>query len=89
LPQRFALSVQIAHQRDDFRHLLSVCEAPTTAATCRRLWGQEKTDNWSGVSIKHPDWTMVGTIRTDKGGQWVEYIEKLQATTVSDGNRDI
>jgi hypothetical protein len=34
-------------------------------------------------------WTMVGTIRMDKGDQWVEYIEKLfvggklQATTVS------
>jgi hypothetical protein len=44
---------------------------------------------WSGVSIKHPDWTMVGRIQIDKGGQWVEYIEKLfrggklQATTVS------
>jgi len=42
-----------------------------------RFWGQEKTDNWSGVSIKRPDWTMVGTIRIDKGGQWIEYIEKL------------
>ncbi len=36
-----------------------------------------KTDNWSGVSIKRPDWTMVGTSRLDKGGQWVEYVEKL------------
>src|SRR5262245_62682846 len=43
----------------------------------QRFWGQEKTDNWSGVSIKRPDWTMVGTIRIDKGGQWIEYIEKL------------
>src|SRR5262245_2634279 len=42
-----------------------------------RFWGQAKTDNWSGVSIKRPDWTMVGTIRIDKGGQWIEYIEKL------------
>ena len=42
-----------------------------------RFWGDEKTDNWSGVSIKRPDWTMVGTIRIDKGGQWIEYIEKL------------
>jgi hypothetical protein len=42
-----------------------------------RFWGQEKTDNWSGVSIKRPDRTMVGTIRIDKGGQWMEYIEKL------------
>jgi hypothetical protein len=55
----------------------------------QRFWGQEKADNWSGVSVKHPDWTMVGTIRMDKGEQWVEYIEKLfvggklQATTVS------
>jgi hypothetical protein len=42
-----------------------------------RFWGQEKTDNWSGVSIRRPDRTMVGTLRIDKGGQWVEYIEKL------------
>src|SRR6516164_7434160 len=42
-----------------------------------RFWGQEKTDNWSGVSIKRLDWTMVGTIRIEKGRQWVEYIEKL------------
>src|SRR4051794_37428690 len=25
-----------------------------------RLWAQEKTENWSGVSIKRPDRTMVG-----------------------------
>src|SRR4029453_13708185 len=43
----------------------------------QRFWGQENTDNWSGVSIKRPDWTMVGTIRTDKGGQGIEEIEKL------------
>jgi hypothetical protein len=55
----------------------------------QRFWGQEKADNWSGVSVKHPDWTMVGTIRMDKGDKWVEYTEKLfvggklQATTVS------
>src|SRR5437588_587629 len=24
-----------------------------------------------------PDWTMVGTIRLDKGRQWIEYIQKL------------
>jgi hypothetical protein len=42
-----------------------------------RFWGQEKTDNWSGVSIKRPDRTMVGTIRMEKGRQWIEYIEKL------------
>ena len=29
----------------------------------QRFWGQEKTDNWSGVSIKRPDWTMVGRLR--------------------------
>jgi hypothetical protein len=34
----------------------------------QRFWRQEETDNWSGVSIKRPDWTMVGTIRIDKGG---------------------
>src|SRR4051794_41033657 len=33
--------------------------------------------NWSGVSIRRPDWTMVGTIQIDKWGQWIEYIEKL------------
>jgi hypothetical protein len=55
----------------------------------QRFWAQEKTLNWSGVSIKRPDWTMVGTTRMDKAGQWVEYTEKLfvggklQATTVS------
>ena len=54
-----------------------------------RFCRQEETDNWSGVSVKRPDWTMVGSIRMDKGGQWVEYTEKLfvggklQATTVS------
>jgi hypothetical protein len=37
----------------------------------QRFWAQEKTLNWSGVSIKRPDWTMVGTTRMDKGGQWV------------------
>ena len=42
-----------------------------------RFWGQEETDNWSGVSVKRPDWTMVGTIRIEKGRQWMEYIEKL------------
>jgi len=54
-----------------------------------RFWGQEKTDNWSGVSVKRPDLTMVGSIRMDKEGQWVEYTEKLfrsgklEATIVS------
>jgi hypothetical protein len=42
-----------------------------------RSWGQEETDIWSGVSIKRPDCTMVGTIWMEKGRQWVEYIEKL------------
>src|SRR5438876_75467 len=42
-----------------------------------RFWGQEKTDNWSGVSVKRPDLTMVGSIRMEKGSQWVEYTEKL------------
>src|SRR6516162_780047 len=37
LPQRLPLAVQLAHQRDDFRNLLSVCEAPTATATCRDL----------------------------------------------------
>jgi hypothetical protein len=43
----------------------------------QRFWRQEGTDNWSGVSVKRPDLTMVGSIRMDKGGKWVEYIEKL------------
>ena len=43
----------------------------------QRFWRQEKTDNLSGVSIKRPEWTMVGTIRLEKEGQWIEYIEKL------------
>jgi hypothetical protein len=43
----------------------------------QRFWGAEKPDNWSGVSVKRPDWTMVGSIRMYKGGQWVEYTEKL------------
>jgi hypothetical protein len=43
----------------------------------QRFWRQEETDNWSGVSIRRPDWTMVGTIRMEKGRQWIEYIEKL------------
>src|SRR5262245_19839412 len=37
LPQRLSLSVQLVHQRDDFRNLLSACEAPTATATCRHL----------------------------------------------------
>jgi tetratricopeptide (TPR) repeat protein len=43
----------------------------------QRFWRAENTDNWSGVSVKRPDRTMVGTIRTDKGGQRVEYTEKV------------
>jgi hypothetical protein len=55
----------------------------------QKFWAQKKIDNWSGVSIKRPDRTMVGTIRMDKGDQWVEYTEKLfrgrklEATSVS------
>src|SRR5215831_13252108 len=32
LPQRLPLSVQLAHQRDDFRNLLSVCGTGTALA---------------------------------------------------------
>jgi len=42
-----------------------------------RFWSDEKTDNWSGVSIKRPDWTMVGRLQMDKTDRWVEYVEKL------------
>jgi hypothetical protein len=43
----------------------------------QRFWPQEKTNNWSGVSVNRPDRTMVGSIRMDKGGQRVEYTEKV------------
>src|SRR5262249_44163373 len=55
----------------------------------QRFWAQQKTHNWSGVSVKHPDRTMVGSIQMDKDGQRGEYTEKLfrsgtlQATIVS------
>ena len=42
-----------------------------------RFWSDEKTDNWSGVSIKRPDWTMVGRLQMDKTDRWIEYVEKL------------
>ncbi len=42
-----------------------------------RFWSDGKTDNWSGVSIKRPDWTMVGRLQMDKTDRWVEYVEKL------------
>jgi hypothetical protein len=31
-----------------------------------RFWSDGKTDNWSGVSIKRPDWSMVGRLQIDK-----------------------
>jgi hypothetical protein len=37
LPQRLPLSMQLAHQRDHFRHFLSVGEAPASTAACRDL----------------------------------------------------
>ena len=43
----------------------------------QRFWRAEKTENWSGVSVKRPDRRMVGSIRIDKGGQRAEYTEKL------------
>jgi hypothetical protein len=42
-----------------------------------KFWSDGKTDNWSGVSIKRPDWTMVGRLQIDKTDRWVEYVEKL------------
>jgi hypothetical protein len=45
----------------------------------QRFWRAENTDNWSGVSVKRPDRTMVGTIRMDKGGQRVEYTNRCIA----------
>jgi hypothetical protein len=54
-----------------------------------KFWSDGKTDNWSGVSIKHPDRTMVGRLQMDKTNRWVEYIEKhyrggkLESTTTS------
>jgi hypothetical protein len=41
-----------------------------------RFWSETDADNWSGVSIKYPDRTMVGRIQMDKTKRWVEYIEK-------------
>ena len=43
----------------------------------QKFWRAENTDNWSGVSVKRPDRTMVGTIRMDKAGQRGEYTEKV------------
>ena len=37
LPQRLPLSVQLAHQRDHLRHLLSIRETTAAASTCRDL----------------------------------------------------
>ena len=42
-----------------------------------KFWSAGKTDNWSGVSIKRPDWTMVGRLQMDKTDRWAEYVEKL------------
>ena len=43
----------------------------------QKFWRGEKTDNWSGVSVRRPDRTMVGSIRIDNGGQRAEYTERL------------
>jgi hypothetical protein len=54
-----------------------------------RFWSETNTDNWSGVSIRHPDRTMVGRVQMDKSNRWVEYIEKhyrggkLESTTTN------
>jgi hypothetical protein len=54
-----------------------------------RFWSETDADNWSGVSIKYPDRTMVGRIQMDKTKRWVEYIEKhyrggkLESTTTN------
>jgi hypothetical protein len=42
-----------------------------------KFWSESNADNWSGVSIKQPDRTMVGRLQMDKTKRWVEYVEKL------------
>jgi hypothetical protein len=33
-----------------------------------RFWSDGKTDNWSGISIKRPDWTMVDRLQSGQNG---------------------
>jgi hypothetical protein len=50
----------------------------------RRYWSNDKADSWSGVSVKMPNLTMVGSIKAD--GHYVEQQfrgGKLQSTTTS------
>lgn len=39
----------------------------------RRTW----SDNWSGVSVKYPALTMVGSLQGDSTNRRVSYVEKL------------
>jgi hypothetical protein len=39
-----------------------------------RMWSAKKSDNWSGVSIRNPALTMVGTVYA---GKRTSYVERL------------
>jgi hypothetical protein len=47
----------------------------------QRYWSTDKprtwSDNWSGVSIKYPGLTMIGSIQADNNNRRVSYVEKL------------
>jgi hypothetical protein len=40
-----------------------------------RLWSTGESDNWSGVSIRNPALTMVGTVYTERGRTF--YVERV------------
>ena len=40
-----------------------------------RLWSTRDSDNWSGVSIRNPALTMVGTVYTERGRTF--YVERV------------
>jgi len=43
-----------------------------------RLWSNRDSDNWSGVSIRNPALTMVGTVYTERGRTF--YVERQTRT---------
>jgi hypothetical protein len=45
----------------------------------RRLWSTDISDNWSGVSVKNPGLTMVGTLMEDRRNRLtrLSYVEKI------------
>jgi hypothetical protein len=40
-----------------------------------RMWSTKVSDNWSGVSIRNPELTMVGTVYGERGRKL--YVEKI------------